>query len=406
MTECCDKGLLRAYLDRALRTHERGQVAAHLASCGECRERLDELGAMSVQVAALIPVNRHMPDAVAALERLQREHPELKGQPSQQTKGGREVALTNQAENRRRIMQTISDYSARRRKMAFAGLAVTLVASMVAFPSVRAAADQFLQTFRAQSVVFVPVDASKISQLQALNFDPTELFVTEPTITGGVQSPRTVASFEEAATAVGFTPGRLSSFPGKYTGRQIEVVDTTNIQFQVNVAKLRQVLILLNVQGVNLPDAFGAAPIRAEIPPSVAVTYEGDGYNMVLLQGHTPTVTVPGGVDLSQLGKAALLAMGVPIDQADALSKQIDWATTLVVPFPKDLSNVHLVQIGNAQGMLVDAQAGELPGVAGRSLPGGYSALYWQLGDQFYVLEGRGTAAQQDKMIAAAVSVR
>ncbi len=404
MTECCDKGLLRAYLDRALPTPERGQVAAHLARCGECRERLDELGATSVQVAALMPVSRQLPDASAALARLQREHPELKAQPTQQ--GGREVALTNHSENRRTIMQAISNYLARQRKMAFAGLAVALVASMVAFPSVRVAADQILQTFRAQSVVFVPVDASKVSQLQSLNLDPTDLFVTEPTITGGVQSPRTVASFEEAATAAGFTPGRLASFPGKYTGRQIEVVDTTNIQFQVNVAKLRQVLALLNVQGVNLPDALGAAPIRAEIPPSVAVQYEGDGYNMTLLQGHTPTVSMPVGVDLSQLGKAALLAMGMPTDQADALSKQVDWATTLVVPFPKDLSNVHTVQIGNAQGMLVDAQAGNLPGVAGRALPGGYSALYWQRGGQFYVLEGRGTAAQQDQMIQAAVSVR
>src|SRR5205814_10458642 len=85
--------------------------------------------------------------------------------------------------DRRRIMQPLSFIRPWQRRTLFSGLAAAmLVLSMVAFPSVRAAADSLLQSFRAKSVLFLPVDVQRLKQLASLSTDPTALFITKPAI--------------------------------------------------------------------------------------------------------------------------------------------------------------------------------------------------------------------------------
>jgi hypothetical protein len=269
--------------------------------------------------------------------------------------------------------------------------------SFISIPTLRAAADGLLQTFRVKSVVFVPVDTEKLKQLSSLLSDPTSLFISQPTVVGSPKSTR-VGSIQEAAQLVGFTPEQPSNFPTDPTSTKFTVQDNMKVQAQVNIDTVRDLLTAAGVTDVTLPDTLGSEPISADVPAFLESTYAGSGYTFTLVQGQSPQVNLPAGVDLSQLGKAGLELLGMQPDQADKMSRQIDWSSTLVVPFPANLSNVLQVQIGDSQGMLVSTQ--------GTTKTGEMSAVYWQNGDRFYVLAGRGPDVSNDILLLAARSVR
>src|SRR5438270_107503 len=93
--------------------------------------------------------------------------------------------------------------------------------------AVRAAADQFLQTFRAQSVVFVPVNPARISQLAQLKADPSSVLIGKPQFSNAHQ-PRAVNSEGELATAAGFTPQASAFLPAAPTSTDYSVIDHTS----------------------------------------------------------------------------------------------------------------------------------------------------------------------------------
>jgi hypothetical protein len=381
MTRCYDDGALRAGLDGELSAEALRAQQAHLAVCAACRARQAELRALSERAALLL--HAPVPDSRAALaavrQQIDRERPA--------SAGGR--SLYRQSSQR-----SISMTSTRvwRPWMGWAA-ALAVVVALLALPPVRAAADQLLNIFRVQNVVFVPVSRERMEQLQQLNFDGETLFVTPPQQTSGSREMRRVASLDEAAALVGFTPAQ----PGlsrPITQTEFAVSDRATFEFQVNVESARELLRLAGVNDVVLPDALGAAPIVAAMSPAVTARYAGDGYEVMLVQGVSPQVTLPDGVEMQQLGYAALRMLGMDARQAATLAAQIDWRTTLVFPFPADINSLRQVSVGGAPGLLV---SGEHDGER-------YQSLYWQRGERFYVLSGRGLST--DAFLAAAESVR
>lgn len=295
-------------------------------------------------------------------------------------------------------MSTLNRLWSSSRRPLFAGLAVIIVLlSLLALPPVRAAADQLLSVFRVQKVLFVPTNTERIQQLKNLNFDQKTLFVASPKVINKPAAPRTVTSSNEVFGAVGFNFRQPRSFPSTPTSTKFVIRDRTALQFQVDVQSARQLLTLMDVNDVTLPDALGSKPITADVPPSVEARYQGADYQFTLYQGRSPTITLPDGVDLSQLGKAALRLLGMDSQQADTLSRSVDWSSTLIFPIPTDLDNMQIqqVSVGPVQGMLMGDGRGSQA----------HWQLYWQQGDRFYMLQGQGNLAGQD-MIAAAESVR
>ncbi len=421
MMQCYDEGTLRAYLAVAdtLSPMERAAIEEHLAGCDTCQTRLAELraltGVVEARLAGLAPTS--MPQPQVAWQQMRRRlEAERHSESARQTAEPHSdpqmldpIRPNTVHKDRRTIMQTLTSFRSGQRRAIFSALAAVLVLSLVALPPLRAAADQFLQNFRATSVVFVPVGSNRLAQLQTLDFDPASLFASRPIINGGIRNPHTVGSVREASQAVGFALEQPSALPGKPITQEITVADKSSVSFQVQLNTLRQILSALNITDVTLPDSLGTAPISAEIPPAAMLHYQGSDYDMILVQGRSPTANLPKGVELAQLGKAALEVVGMPPDKADALSKQIDWTSTLVLPFPQDMNNVRQVQIGDAQGLIVDGSAGRAnsPILGNRAgVPAGYSVLYWQRGDRFYALAGEGAASQEAAMLAAARSVK
>ncbi len=409
MTEHYDSGQLRAYLEdmASLPLDERSAVEAHLAICSVCKAHIGELQALEGRVTNSISLvaPAQAPDIQAALMKMRaklREETATNVSKTPASVPAPQASIGQRDLNKRsRIMQSLAFTRPGSRRVIFSTLVTAaLVISFITVPALRAAADSLLQTFRARSVVFLPVDSARMQQLSDLGTDPTALFLSKPVIVG---SPKTtvVASADAASRSVGFKPEQPSTFPGALTSTDIKVHESTKVQAQLNVATIRELMQTLGVNDVTLPDALGSAPITADVPAFTESTYSGTDYEITLVQGRSPTVTMPAGVDLAQLGRVGLRLVGMQPQQADEMSRQINWSSTLVVPFPASLRNIVRVQVGNSEGLMVSAYGGS---DSKPSQP--RAAIYWQSGDHFYVLAGHGDQLNNDMMLLAARSIK
>jgi hypothetical protein len=265
-----------------------------------------------------------------------------------------------------------------------------LAVGLLLLSPVRAAADQLLQIFRVKTVMFMPLDPERLRQLEELDFDGQTLFVAKPAIVNQPAPPRELASVAEATPLLGFTARQPSLSPTEPVATEAQVLDRRVAQFQVNVDSSRRLLELMGIDDVTLPDALGAEPIVADLAPALQTRYEGATYDLLLIQGTSPTVQLPDGVDLEQLGIAALRLLGMDLSQAAEVSRAVDWSSTFIFPFPANLEDVRQVTVGNAPGLLV----GDMDGYH----------LYWQDGEQFFIMHGRGL--DDGEVLAAAESVR
>ena len=192
-------GELQAFTDHQLDESSIRRVETHLAACPACRSR-----------------------AQAAQERALRMHARLNHL------GGRQPAPTNllaarlQFARRLQQEQVLQETQPMLKKLALkvsrpAWVAIALVAVLVvamAFPSVRAAANSFLQLFRVEQVRILPVDMNVVTgnmdnsaKLEALFADSVE--------TQKNGEPKEAAGFEEAADLAGFPLRQLTGAEGQ-----------------------------------------------------------------------------------------------------------------------------------------------------------------------------------------------
>jgi hypothetical protein len=385
--------MLRAYLDDAVPIAEQHVMTIHLADCVQCRARLDQTRTLVAQVESCIGVPVPAVNPQLALMRLRQA--QLAGRQTSQPLPDTPHVYRLSAVWRTCMQHILHVWSGPRRMLATSLAALVIAVGLLAFPPVRAAADRLLQVFRVQRVLLMPISPERIAQLESLDFDAKTLFVAKPELINQPAAPRPVNSAAEASQAVGFQVQELQDFPSTPHAQELVVRGQEVYRFQVNVEGARQLLSLMDVHDVTLPDSLGIEPIVADISAWTEARYQGADYELDLYQGPSPNVTLPDGVDLRQLGKAALRLLGMQPAQAESLSHQIDWTSTFILPIPPTISDVRQVTIGDAQGMLVGAQDGDEQ----------QWLLYWQRGDQFYVLQGRGNLSESD-MIAAAISVR
>lgn len=376
---CLDDGRVRAFLDNELPEFERAAIASHLSACPRCRTTLAEVSATAQHAAALL-VTPTLPAPDAALTHF---HTNIQSSSALPRAIHQEKSVTK------------STNSGSRRAWIASIATIVVLFSLLALPPVRAAADSLLQVFRVQQVVFVPVTEDRARQLENLNFDGKTLFLSEPQFEGGKPGePETFATAEDAAAA-GYAiaaPGELPAAPSStsYTG-----MASQNMTFQVNVESARELIGLLGIQNVTIPDALGAEPIRVSVDKISSARLTGTGYTLSATSGRSPEVALPDGVDLSQLGSALLQVYGTAPEQAAAMAKNIDWTSTLVVPLPTDVSQVRQVQVNGTNAMLMRGGEDE-----GRNR----LALYWQQDSSFYVLESTGL--DEVSLIVAAESIK
>ena len=385
-----DPGQLRAYLDDALSPAERAQVASTLAESAEVRARLAELRQTQTQVeqalSALGPSGADTSPAAQALHHLQAQ---LAASSAHPTTGSL----------KERMLLPMSSIVIKQYKSALAILAVVLTAGVaLSFAPVRAFAGDLLNIFRVQEVRVIPVDRSRIEELEANEefsslmdqFSPEK----EVLVDGG--DPQTVDSLTEAQAAVDFQIAQITNLPADApTPVTLKVHPQSIFQSQLDPGLMEAIFEAGGIP-IDLPDSLNDTPIVVTKPPMVTQVW-GDPdapESLVLAQLETPQIEYPDDLDLDEFGVAVLQLLGQSEADARALAASIDWANTLILPAPTDKEmTVSEVSIHGVKGVLFHREA------EGKKEVG----IMWNQGGLSYLLKGPYSPEQ---MVSIAQSVQ
>ena len=275
---------------------------------------------------------------------------------------------------------------------AFAG-ALLVAAMAVAFtlPPVRAAAREFLDLFRVQRFAAVPVDTERLARLEEHGLDLKTLVGDQVEVLDPAQEPETVESLELASALAGIDAREPAAPPRNATFEGLAVARPGAFRLRLDVAKLREATEILGVQGARIPAAWDGATIEVHAPPVVAMRYEREDGDFVLMQSRGPEVALPEGVELEALGALGLQMAGMSAEEARLFAGRIDWRSTLLVPIPAEGGNFREVEVRGRKGLLVSGRHRPRPGPEGTTRPGSWkSVLLWADENRVYAAAGPG----------------
>ncbi len=357
-------GQLRAFLDGELSEPD----ARHLPGCAVCQERLAGIRARArstgqrlASVVSERPDEGMLPAGLAPMPALARF----------------KTRLTDHKEN-----NMLSIFSQRRWRPVWVGLVVlALVLAALSVPQMRAWAGEFLNLFRVQQVVAVPVDLTGLSQLDsndALAKQVGQLISSSVTVEKKPGQPVAAASAAEASAMARFTvrlPGDQTDIP------YLTVQDGAAFKFKVDRARAQSLLDETGRSDLKLPASLDGAEVSVNIPAAVTASYGscphpdqqqegglGMGINgrryagcVILAQIPSPTVDAPPDLDLASLVQIGLEFTGMTPEQAAAFSKTVDWTSSLVIPIPKNAATYQTVTVDGVSGTLIQRPMDDAP---------------------------------------------
>ena len=377
-----DDGRLRAYLDGELNEVSR----QHLAACPDCQARLAVIerraGRVGDQVTRLGPASDD--PSLAALSAL-----------------ARFKAFSAERALRKDNDTMLKKLFSKPLRPAW-GLAtvVAAIAFSLSLAPVRAWAGQFLGLFRVQQIAILPVDTSRLSEL---NGDSTlgrqfgQIMSNSMTVTKEPGEPQVVADAAEAGRLTGFTV-RLPEAAG--SAPLLTVQDGAAFYFLVNRAEAQALLDEAGHGDLQLPASLDGAKIEIEIPAAVTAAYgdcptpdatEAERESMtweqvrnctLLAQAPSPTVAAPPDLDIQKLAEIGLEFTGMSPEEARQFSQTVDWTSTLVVPIPRNGHEYGQVAVDGVMGNLIYRKSDD-------GVPARYTLL-WVKNGIIYGLSGFG----------------
>lgn len=339
------EGELRASLDDELDA----ALAGHLHTCAVCQKQWNEMKQAHLRTA----------------KRLAFLSDEIRAVPSAQSAW---VRFTQQYTNQKETSMLKKWFSFP--VIRYSAIAVLALALVLAIPSTRALASEFLNLFRVQQVTVLSIDPTSLESLtgnQALGTQLSELVSSSTVVTDEPGEPVEVANSEEASGLAGFSV-RLPE--GQITSG-IYVTDSAAFTMTIDREKAQALIDGAGRTDLLLPDAIDGAEISVSIPATVSTSFgkcpepdiEGgeDPFDMgemypdciVLTQMTSPVINVPDGVDMTQLAQIALEFSGMSSEEAASFASSVDWATTLVVPIPRDVTTHSEVSVDGVTGILI-----------------------------------------------------
>jgi hypothetical protein len=130
--------------------------------------------------------------------------------------------------------------------------------------------------------------------------------------------------------------------------------------------------------------------------------YRREGHEVTLLQAPSPEMTLPPGLDLTQLGEIGLRIAGLSPADARHFAQTVDWHSTMLVPVPSGASAFREVDVRGHKGLLVSIGSSSAPQSRTR-VPRAGSQLMWSDGDRVYALLSRNISDVEMLQIANAV---
>jgi hypothetical protein len=233
------------------------------------------------------------------------------------------------------------------RKAAMVGLTmVVAIAVLMAFPSVRAAASDFLGLFRVQKFAPISVSTQQLALLERLGeegLEPGEFVVTQE-----IGEPESVDSPEAAAAVAGFAPKTL---PNRGELIRTYVMDGGAGYLTVDLAGARAIVEAAGADPLLLPDSLDGARVDVTIYNSVGQLYDNGA---LLVQMPSPDVNYPVDVNPTVLGEALLQVLGTEPGEARRIAQSIDWTSTLLLPVPQELGAYREVTVNGVTGVLLE----------------------------------------------------
>ncbi|MCB8967677.1 MAG: hypothetical protein H6660_12380 [Ardenticatenaceae bacterium] len=271
------------------------------------------------------------------------------------------------------------------RRMATAVALLTLVfAFALSFPSVRAAASDFLGLFRVQkfaAIAISPQQLAVLSRIAEEGLMPGEIEVlSEPGAT------HSVASLQDAAQAAAMDRVRTPSLLGD--ADTVFVMDGGQARLTLDLEGVREILTMAGADPSLLPDSLDGTQVDVVVYAGIELDWDDGTW---LVQMPSPLVTYPEDLNYVMLGEALLQALGMSPDEAARLAQQVDWTSTLLLPIPQSTANFNEVNINGSSGLALS------------SLDDDYGAVIWQQDGILYLLSGQGSV---NELIRLANSVR
>ncbi len=293
-----------------------------------------------------------------------------------------------------------------RRRTLWAGLTVIIVLVIgLSIPSGFAWAGQFLGLFRVQQVTVLPIDPTGLANLKnssTLVQQMGELLANSINYEKKPGEPIPAANAAEASKLAGFTV-RLPTSPSIQPS--LTVQPGTAFEFTVDRARAQALLDESGHKDLVLPQSLDNANISVNIPDAVSAAYgncptpqnnasdpdiQGSagrlyGGCIILAEMPSPTVDTPPDINFQQLAQIGLEFTGMSPAQAQALSNNIDWGTSLVIPLPKNAASYQKVTVDGVSGYLIQRPPDDAPEFA----------LVWVKDGIIYTIGGLGNNSAQ-----------
>jgi hypothetical protein len=351
------EGEIRAYQDRDLFPAEMASAGLHLAGCQSCQSKASALAERSQRIQSRLA---HLDSAAHA-------------QPQTNLpKAYARLAERIELEKENRTMKPT--VFARIPRIAWVvAILVVVLAVAFSFEPVRVLANNFLALFRVEQIRVVQFDSETISK-QLENSSQLEYILSNQVNVEERGEPQKAASAEEAGALAGFEVGVPAAVEEKAS---YVVQPAADLSFTVDLELVRGVLKDLGREDIELSDDLDGAVVEVEIPSSVATTF-GDcnpGYTenempkfdpdnpeqaiqrmekcTTLFQAPSPQISAPPDLDINQVGEAYLQVLGMDAQEAASFASNVNWATTFVIPLPRNFADYEEVDLNGAKGTLI-----------------------------------------------------
>ncbi|HXS27946.1 MAG TPA: hypothetical protein VN730_09800 [Steroidobacteraceae bacterium] len=277
--------------------------------------------------------------------------------------------------------------------------AVLVLACAFALPSVRAAAQAFLDLFRVVNFAPVTVQTDRLRQLaERQGIDLPKMIGDRIEVVQAAGQPKSAPTLEAAGTLAGARVAVPTWRPVGLEPQRIEVSGAETLRITGNTASLQRLLDSLGIDDVSAPEWLDGKIVTAHIGPVVRIAYSDGNRHAMLIESRQPQVLLPPGADLGQLADIALRVLGVERDEAYRMAQSVDWRTTLIVPIPSDVSYFRQVDVQGNGGLLIGAAR-----TRGRQPSQVATQLLWSSADRVFALVGN---LRPDELFDMAQSVQ
>lgn len=290
-------------------------------------------------------------------------------------------------------------HAPRWRPVLAAAAALAVVASLFAFPAVRAGAQAMLDMFRVRNFVAVSFDAERVEKLRSLDQDNAMMVFDRQEVIQEPGEPVFHTSPGMASAAAGFAVETPAFLPTGLLLDTVAVNGEGRARLGVNSVRLRALLDALDLRDVQVPLGLDGQDLAVHTYPVVRQRFRSPRNRLDLIQSRSPEVSLPEGLDLARLAEIGMRILGLDPGEARRMASNVDWRSTLLVPVPANASSFRQVTVQGNPGLLITTTRTDSEG----RRRDGDSVVLWTEGDRVFALKG---TLGSDDLMQIAESVR